>query len=127
MNNNTCPCGSAQNYSDCCGKIHSGREAAQDAEALMRARYSAFALQNIDFIYNTFHPTTRRFQNKKEIATWAQACKWIHLEIIRSTVNTVEFKAHYLDEEGQPHIHHEKSTFKMLNKQWFYVDGKIFA
>lgn len=120
-----CPCNSQKEYSECCGKIHQDPKNAASAEQLMRARYSAFVRQEIDFIYNTFHPTTRRFQNKKDIAIWAQENKWMQLEIVQSSTHTVEFKAHFLDMDGQVQIHHEKSTFKQQQNYWYYVDGKI--
>ena len=120
-----CPCNSHKEYSECCGKIHEDPKNATTAEELMRARYSAFVLHQIDFIYNTFHPATRRFQNKKDITIWAQENKWMQLEIVQSSTQTVEFKAHFVDRDGQVQIHHEKSTFKQQQNCWYYVDGKI--
>ena len=121
----TCPCGSDMDLSNCCGLIHNNLAAASTAEQLMRARYTAFVIQNIDFIYNTFHPTTRRFQQKADIQKWAIESKWMGLEIVKSTNNTVEFKAHYLDQNLQPQLHHEKSTFKQVQNQWYYLDGVL--
>lgn len=122
-----CPCDSEKEYEKCCALVHNNPKHASSAEMLMRARYSAFVLQKIDFIYNTFHPSTRRFQNKKDIANWAQESKWMQLEIIHATRNTVEFKAHYLDLSGNVQIHYEKSTFKEVQQVWYYVDGKILS
>jgi SEC-C motif-containing protein len=40
-----CPCGSDnKKYTDCCGRYLDGGEAAPTAEALMRSRYTAYAL-----------------------------------------------------------------------------------
>ncbi|MEW6591822.1 MAG: SEC-C metal-binding domain-containing protein, partial [Pseudomonadota bacterium] len=36
-----CPCGSGRLLEQCCARYHAG-EAAPDAEALMRSRYSAY-------------------------------------------------------------------------------------
>jgi len=87
-------------------------------------RYSAFVTQQIDFLYDTFHPSTRRFQNKQAIGQWAQDNKWMQLAILKSTLHTVEFEAHYLDPQMEVHIHHEKSTFKKQGDLWYYVDGR---
>ena len=122
-----CPCGSGKEYSACCEIIHNDIKNATSAEQLMRARYSAFVKHNINFIYNTFHTSTRRFQNKKDIENWAKENKWMQLEIIKSTANTVEFKAHYLDSEMNVYIHHEKSIFKQIQQTWYYTDGKILS
>ena len=120
-----CPCNSTKNYEECCQIIHKNPKNAQTAEQLMRARYSAFVFHQIDFIYNTFHPNTRRYQNKIDIQNWATESKWMQLEIVKSTNNTVEFRAHYLDMNNNVQIHHEKSNFKQLQNVWFYYDGKI--
>lgn len=122
-----CPCGNPKDYTECCGRIHTDLRNANTAEELMRARYCAFVKHNIEFIYNTFHPSTRRFQNKKEIELWAKQSKWMQLEIICATTNTVEFKAHYLDATPEIQIHHEKSTFKQFQHCWYYVDGRILS
>jgi len=118
-----CPCGSNITFATCCENIHKNPKEIQSAEMLMRARYAAFTVHNIDFIYQTFHPTTRRYQNKKDIEQWAKENKWMQLEIVRTTHNTVEFKAYFLDKELNTQVHHEKSTFKIFQGQWYYLDG----
>lgn len=127
MKDNTAPCPCGQNiaYSACCELIHLDHSLAKSAEQLMRARFSAFALHRIDFIYNTFHPSVRFKQSKKEIEEWAISNKWLNLEIVKATTSTVEFKAYYLDENLNPGIHHEKSEFKLYNQLYFYINGKI--
>ena len=45
----TCPCGSAKPYSQCCEPLIRG-ERALTPEALMRARYSAYVNTEVDFI-----------------------------------------------------------------------------
>ena len=52
-----CPCGRGA-YAHCCGPLHAGAPAA-DAEALMRSRYSAYALGLADYLLATWHPSTR--------------------------------------------------------------------
>lgn len=122
-----CPCGSGQTYAVCCAPVHAQPAAALTAEALMRARYCAFAKGLIDFLYDTYHPQVRRFQQKAAIAQWASENKWMQLEIVHATLSTVEFKAHYLNLAGEVEIHHEKSTFKQLGKSWYYADGRLLA
>jgi len=125
--NENCYCGSDRSYDDCCQKIHNNPKTAESAEQLMRARYSAFALHLVGFIYETFHPTTRRFQKKTEIEQWSKENKWIGLEIIKSTENTVEFKAFFINPNAQTEYHHEKSRFQKIQKTWYYLDGKLLT
>jgi len=120
MQQKKCYCGSAADYADCCEIVHKDPTAARTAEMLMRARYAAFSTMNIDFIYNTTAPSSRRYQSKAAILAWARACKWMQLEIIRTSPQQVEFKAYYLDENMQPQTHHEKSTFLQLNGTWYF-------
>lgn len=122
-----CACGSNKFYKECCCLLHQDYKKAESAEQLMRARYAAYVVHDIDFIYSTFHPSTRRFQNKKDIESWAKESKWMQLEVIKATTNTVEFKAHYLDNNMNVQIHHEKSNFKQVQNIWFYVDGKTIS
>ncbi len=45
-----CPCGSGNAYSDCCEPVIKGSRPAETAEQLMRARYSAYAGVEMDFV-----------------------------------------------------------------------------
>ncbi|MDH5827175.1 YchJ family protein [Sphingobacterium faecium] len=124
---NKCYCGNSLPYEECCQQIHLNQQKALSSEQLMRARYSAFVVQNIDFLYNSFHPTTRNFQDKKEIEMWAKESKWMQLHILTSTTSVVEFEAHYLDAQLNLQIHHERSNFKQIKGVWYYVDGDLIA
>ncbi|SFS49651.1 YchJ family protein [Sphingobacterium wenxiniae] len=125
MHNELCPCGSQHSYSDCCEPIHKDLRSAQSAESLMRARYSAFTKGLVDFLYDSFHPSTRRFQNKRDIQLWATQSKWMQLEIVKASQHTVEFRAHYLNNDLEVEVHHEKSNFKQVQDIWYYIDGKL--
>ena len=57
---------------------------------------------------------------------WAKANTWIKLEISKAYDTIVEFKAYYLDNQLQAQIHHEKSTFELVNGKWYYVDGEFY-
>ena len=48
-----CPCYSNKSYGDCCEPFHKKALHAPTAEALMRARYSAYALGEIDYLIIT--------------------------------------------------------------------------
>ncbi|RTY69500.1 hypothetical protein EKM05_11885 [Flavobacterium sp. GSP27] len=126
MIKNKCYCGFDKNFQDCCEPIINGVKKATTAESLMRSRYSAYATHQVDYLLATTHITVRKQHSKSEILNWATSNKWQQLEIIESTENTVEFKAHFLDTKLHKQIHHEFSTFKLENGCWFYVDGQFF-
>ena len=53
-----CPCQSGLDYAHCCQPLHQGRPA-PSPEALMRSRFSAFALGNTDYISRSWHLSQR--------------------------------------------------------------------
>jgi SEC-C motif-containing protein len=127
-----CYCSSGRKFADCCAPFIDGTDRPATAERLMRSRYSAYALVNVDYILRTTHPSTRRFHERAAIEEWARSSRWQKLEIISTTLGgakdkrgTVEFKAFYLDATSEPQIHHENSNFAKELGKWFFVDGKI--
>lgn len=118
-----CPCGSGRPYTACCGPCHAGTPAAT-AEALMRARYSAYVLGLADYLLSTWHPDTR--PASLDLAEDG-ATKWLGLEVRRHEVldaehATVEFVARYRV-AGRGHRLHEVSRFAKTASGWLYIDG----
>jgi SEC-C motif-containing protein len=125
-NTKLCPCGSLISLQECCLPYIQGDIIVPTAEKLMRARFTAFYLNDSEYLYKTTHVSQKKYTNKSDILAWAQINTWQKLEIINSTENTVEFKAYYLDQNNIPQIHHEKSTFILFQNNWYYVDGKFY-
>lgn len=115
-----CPCGSEKTYSDCCLPIHNGL-AASTAEALMRSRFSAFALNLSDYLLTSWHPDTRPDQLELNASTL-----WKRLEILSAKNDNeqgeVHFKATYHELNGW-HLLEETSQFYFQNDHWFYHSG----
>ena len=122
---NLCPCCSGKLYEECCELFHSKKEFPKTAEELMRSRYAAFAIPNGDYLWETTLPNKRKFHHKTELENWGKDNTWTKLEIIQSSEKEVEFKAYFTDKFGQENIHHERSTFKKVDKKWYYVSGKF--
>lgn len=123
-----CPCGSGDNYGNCCGPLHAGDRTAATAERLMRSRFSAFAIGDTAYLLATWHPSTR--PEKVELDP---AQRWTRLDVLATTggspfhqTGTVEFRAHYR-REGRPGSLHELSAFTREHGQWRYLraeDGR---
>jgi len=118
-----CPCGSGKTYADCCGRWHAGYTQDQPAptpEALMRSRYSAYALGLIDYLLATWHPST----SPGELAL--SPVKWLGLEVRHAQATgdagVVEFVARYRD-AGRGVRLHEVSRFVREDGRWLYIDG----
>ena len=119
-----CYCNSNKSFSVCCEPYILGTQKAPTAESLMRSRYSAYCVQNIDYLLATTHISTRKLHDKNETLLFASQNQWVKLEIINASETIVEFKAFYLDNKLTSQIHHEKSIFKKEDESWFYVDGE---
>ncbi|MBM4309903.1 MAG: YchJ family protein [Deltaproteobacteria bacterium] len=124
----TCPCGSAQPYSRCCEPLILGAKSAPTPEALMRARYSAYAKTEVDFIIATTHPDKREGLLTEGIRRWSERSTWHGLEMIATDVGaddltgSVEFIAHYT-EKNTKKKHHELAQFARVDGTWYFSDG----
>ncbi|MBW6435983.1 hypothetical protein KZ829_19765 [Actinoplanes hulinensis] len=114
-----CPCGRPA-YEDCCGSLHGGKAAA-DPEALMRSRFSAFALDRADYVLATWHPQTRPATLETD-----PGVRWMRLEVLDHSgggvfdaEGTVEFRAHFTD-GGRAGVMTEKSRFVRHDGRWVY-------
>lgn len=110
-----CYCGTELSFENCCKPVIEGIKKATAAEQLMRSRYSAYCIQDADYLVKTTHLSTRKFHKKAAILEWSKSNHWLKLEIISAAENTVEFKAYYLDESLKTTIHHERSSFVFEN------------
>ncbi|MFN6997140.1 MAG: YchJ family protein [Aquincola tertiaricarbonis] len=123
-----CPCGSGRPLADCCARWHSGPEhlRAPDAQALMRSRYSAFVLQDADYLLQTWHPRTRPAE-----VVFEPGLRWLGLQVRRHVPlgedeATVEFVARS-KLAGRAHRLHETSRFLREAGRWYYLDGTLHA
>ena len=121
-----CYCNSDESFENCCEPFLKKLAFPENPEQLMRSRYSAYVLQNADYLIQTTHISQRKQYSKTEILKWSKSNTWIKLEVLNSSDKIVEFKAYYLDEKLNATIHHEKSTFKKEGTVWFYVDGVFY-
>ena len=123
-----CPCCSGLDYTECCKSFHEGA-AAPTALALMRSRYSAYALKKPEYIRRTTHPKSPYYE--KNAAVWQSAIlefcentKFEKLEILESSEDTVKFAAH-LNQGGRAFILEEKSQFRKVDGKWLYLEGSV--
>lgn len=116
-----CPCGINLIFKECCEIIHLDITKANNAEQLMRSRYSAFVLGNIDYLMLSHHSSTRPIEEKEEILEWAKSVIWQKLEIINTTEDSVEFKAFFKANNIDQYLH-ENSRFIQEENIWKYLD-----
>lgn len=134
-----CPCLSGDTYGSCCGRYHAGLRPGPDgtapgphaptAEALMRSRYSAFAVGDADYLLATWHAAARPADLELD-----DDVEWRRLDVVRTeaggpfdTTGVVEFVAHHrsrTDPADRGRLH-EVSRFVREGDRWSYVDGAV--
>jgi SEC-C motif-containing protein len=125
-----CPCQfglaqTGQTYDRCCGRFITHRELPENATQLMRSRYSAYVLEDRDYLLTTWHADFR-----PSLLQFDSGIRWIGLEIITSHQQgakaVVEFEARLLA-AGEVSSMHERSDFVMHQGQWQYTHGEQLA
>ena len=131
-----CPCRvrepASVTYLDCCGRWHAGFDDGEHAptpEALMRSRYSAYALAQgrgtgspslLEYLLQTWHPSTA--PGDLELGP----LQWTGLDVLHQRASgdagVVEFVAHH-KVNGRAARLHELSRFVREDGAWLYVDG----
>jgi SEC-C motif domain protein len=115
-----CPCGSGEPYDACCGPVVRNERPADTAEELMRSRYTAFALGDVDHVFRSWHPATR-----PDDLDALPDLEWVGLEVLEvvdggptEDAGVVEFRATHT--RG---TQHERSRFVRRAGRWVYLDG----
>ncbi len=128
-----CPCGRGATYADCCRKIVKGKKPAATAEALMRARYTAYVQGEIDFLCSSLRVSERETFDADGARAWSKKAEWSGLEIVSTEAGgpedsdgVVEFVARYTLEDAEQ-AHHERARFTREDGQWVYAGGRVIG
>ncbi|MEF3020883.1 YchJ family protein [Vibrio mimicus] len=125
----SCYCGNTQPYSQCCEPVHHDAQCAQTPEQLMRARFSAHVLHNVDFVVKTYHPSCQA-SNELEAIRESVLSQWVRLEVVSTAEGSnenegfVHFKA-FLEQNGGEYCLEERSRFIKEDGYWYYIDGEF--
>jgi SEC-C motif-containing protein len=121
MDGQACPCGLGDSYDACCGRFHAGAPA-PTAEALMRSRFSAFAVGDAGYLLRTWHSAVRPAE-----LTLDPELHWSRLAVLESTggglfdkAGTVRFRAVYVQAATRG-VLAENSSFVRREGQWSYA------
>lgn len=128
----SCPCGSKKTYLNCCKIFHDGKNPSNALE-LMKSRFTAFAVGNIDYIINTTHENNIEYSRDKS--------KW--RDDIQDVVNSTDFNSleivEFIDGEEEAYVTFklglkqkgldtsftEKSKFLKIDGKWLYRSGEF--
>lgn len=123
-----CPCTSGLAYAACCGPYHRGAEP-QTPTALMRSRFAAYALADVEYILRTLHPDheDRRLPREEVVRSLrdaARSYKYMRLTILDAQGDRVLFLAGVF-EKGRDRSFAELSRFARDADGWRYVSGEL--
>lgn len=127
-----CPCGSGFKLDQCCGPLHAGRLRAVTAEQLMRSRYSAYALAQVEYLIVT-HPNAAgtSAERRRELRVSCRQTRWHGLKVLATNAGgsddlegTVCFEALF-SAGGARQVLRENSLFRRRDGQatgeWLYI------
>jgi len=128
-----CPCGSGIVFESCCEPYLIERKKPETATALMRSRYSAYALGAVDYLFKTSGPKVRKEFDAESSRKWAESATWTGIEVLleegggaTDECGVVEFIAHYAVKETS-FDHHERAEFEKIDGVWTFMDGRILG
>jgi SEC-C motif-containing protein len=96
----------------------------------MRSRYTAYALNNLDYIMATTHPDSPHFRStrdswRRELESFSLTTRFAGLTILSVEPDIVTFRA-TLFELAAPNrdiSFTERSLFRQVAGRWLYVDA----
>lgn len=125
--NAPCPCGSGNKVKRCCRPLHRGRPATTPGE-LMRSRYAAYALGEVDYVLDTTHPGGPQFRQdrdawREDVRGFCQDTRFEGLEVLdereQGDLGWVTFHAR-LSQAGEDVSFRERSRFERTDGRWLY-------
>lgn len=118
-----CPCGSGKTFGQCCEPLLSGSGQAENAEQLMRSRFTAHVVRDFRHLHRTYQKTS---QEPYVPDPEAGGTAWTRLEIHahqpgpRPDQEIVEFTA-FFKEGDQERSLIERAEFQKINGTWLYT------
>jgi SEC-C motif domain protein len=128
MSGKACPCSSGHAYSECCAPYHRGQREAPTPEALMRSRFSAFALADAAYLWRTLHAdhedrAVPEADALRMLRDQARAHRYMRLSVLEARGDRVLFLAGIF-QKGRDVSFVELSRFERQGEGWRYLSGE---
>jgi SEC-C motif-containing protein len=125
-----CPCGSGKQFDTCCGPIIAGQPA-PTPEALMRSRYVAFTLGDLDHIERTNTGNALASFNRADMEASLPGTEWTGFDILDTeggqkgdSEGKVKFSFRYRS-GGRDYSQLEIASFQRTGDVWLYDDSEV--
>jgi SEC-C motif-containing protein len=97
----------------------------------MRSRYTAYAVNSLEYLRDTLLPEEREEFDIEAARKWSESAEWEGLEILgteqggaEDETGAVDFIARY-SQSGVHQAHRELGSFRKVEGRWLYVDGQV--
>ena len=121
-----CPCGAKATFAKHCQPVIEGKVQPDTAERLMRARFTAYSLGDIDFLIATTASPQRENLDADELEEYCDSIRCISLKILETKdggpsdqTGMVRFHAS-MQVDGKRRLHAETSQFHREEGRWVY-------
>jgi SEC-C motif domain protein len=128
--NDPCPCTSGKKYKKCCRPYHQGVTIPSPTE-LLRARFSAYVLRDVDFIMQTTHPESPRVEKaerwRASLEAYTLRTVYQDLDILSVDPDIITYTVAYWSMgRVADESYTTRSHFKQHEGKWYYFeDSKI--
>lgn len=126
-----CICDSGKPAIECCDPFLNNEKKPKTAEALMRSRYAAYAIGELDYIKDTSTGTALKEFDRKEAAEFIEEADFLRLNILRTEkggpnddTGLVELVFHY-DYNDKDYSQKEIAHFVKKDGEWFFENSEI--
>jgi SEC-C motif-containing protein len=121
-----CPCKSSRLFKSCCSPILADHALAVTPEMLMRSRYTAFVVEDSEFLLRSWDNSTR-----PRSISFENNIVWVSLNIDDAlqplpgdSKGNVTFSAFFIQNDNFVEMK-EKSNFIRKRGLWFYLNGEL--
>jgi len=118
-----CPCGGGQKFAACCEPILKREKPAENAEKLMRSRFTAHVARNWEHLHRSYAKTANEPyapEGDVEGRDWSRLVIHSHEPGVRPDTAYVDFTAYYKEGDAE-HPMHEKAEFHKIGGAWLYA------
>lgn len=125
-----CYCGNEASYEECCQPHLAGNKKPENPERLMRSRYSAFCIKDIEYLVSTHHHSKQKADEREQLVSTFAHTKWLGLKVLTSEIDQSDKNSghvEYLAFRQTKKIEqlHENARFIYENNRWYYLDGDL--
>lgn len=123
-----CPCGAKATIDKHCLPIIQGKAKPETAERLMRARFTAYSMGDVDFLIQTTAAAFREKLDADELQDYCDSIRCISLKVLateaggaKDETGVVKFHASLMV-NGKRTLHSEVSRFHREDGDWVYAE-----